>query len=84
MDRLNQYKSKLLLFPRHGDAKKGLINDSVSEALLNEPTQNNSTGVFDLPSVKPRCKPEKLTKEMKAFKAYREIRLQRNNKKNEG
>jgi large subunit ribosomal protein L13e len=30
--RLNQYKSKLLLFPRHeGVAKKGIINDSTKE-----------------------------------------------------
>ena len=30
--RLTQYKSKLLLFPRHeGVAKKGIINDSTKE-----------------------------------------------------
>jgi hypothetical protein len=32
VERLNQYKSKLILFPRRADKpKKGLINDSTAE-----------------------------------------------------
>ena len=82
--RLTQYKSKLLLFPRHdGVAKKGVVNDSTAEQLKGA-EQNTTDGVFGVPSVSRRCKPAALTKDGLAFKAYRALRLARINKRYAG
>lgn len=82
--RLNDYKSKLILFPlREGKPKKGEINDSTADALKNA-TQNTTEGVLSLPAQKKRCKIEAITKEMKAARIYRKLRQLRVNAKFNG
>jgi len=82
--RLNQYKAKLMLFPRvAGKPKKGLINDTTEDA-SKAPAQNTDTGVFAVPTVSPRVKPAALTKEGQAFRAYHTLRLARTNKRYAG
>lgn len=82
--RLNQYKSKLILFPRVADKpKKGEINDSSADKLKSA-AQNTQDGVFALPAVTQRCKVEKLTAEMKSAKVYQKLRQERINKKYHG
>lgn len=82
--RLNDYKSKLILFPRRdGKPKKGEINDSTADALKNV-TQNTTEGVFALPVEKKRCKLEAITKEMKAARTFRKLRQLRVNAKFNG
>ena len=83
--RLNQYKAKLLLFPRHdGVAKKGVINDSTADQLKSAGEQNTTDGVFEVPRVSRRCKPAALTKDGLAFRAYHNLRLARVNKRYAG
>lgn len=85
--RLNQYKSKLLLFPRHaGVAKKGIIADSTAEKLkgIKEDDQNTTKGVFDVAAPKKRCKTAALTKDVLGFRAYHNLRLARTNKRYQG
>jgi len=83
--RINQYKSKLLLFPRHaGVAKKGVINDSSADQLKTAGEQNTTDGVFAVPAVSPRVKPAALTKAGLAFRAYHTQRLARTNKRYAG
>lgn len=85
VQRLTNYKTKLILFPRNGkDAKKGEIADSTAEQVKGAPEQNTELGVFAAPEVKPRCKPEKLTAEMKKFAAYRALRTLRTNRRYNG
>jgi large subunit ribosomal protein L13e len=80
--RLNEYKSKLILFPRRdGKFKKGEVNDSTADALKNA-TQNTTHGVLALPRVTPRCKVESLTKELKESKVYATLRKLRDIKRN--
>lgn len=78
--RLNDYKAKLILFPRaEGKPKKGEINDSTAEQLKSV-SQNKTDGVFALPTQKRRCKPEAITKEMKETKVFMKLRQARVNK----
>jgi len=52
-ERLNTYKSKLILFPlKEGKAKKGQINDSTAEALKG-PAANNQVSGRVLPHAAP-------------------------------
>uniref|UniRef100_A0A7S3ITG4 60S ribosomal protein L13 n=1 Tax=Strombidium inclinatum TaxID=197538 RepID=A0A7S3ITG4_9SPIT len=72
--RLNEYKEKMILFPTHeGQPKKGEINDSTAEK-LKDVQQNTASGVFSVPALKKRCKPEPLTKEIKSEKVYQKLR----------
>ena len=82
--RLNQYKQKLILFPRvAGQPKKGEINDSTAEQLKNA-TQNTQEGVFALPSTSRRCKIERLTPELRSARVYQRLRQERINKRYNG
>jgi large subunit ribosomal protein L13e len=82
--RLNQYKQKLILFPRRADKpKKGEINDSSADQLKNA-AQNTTEGVFALPSTTKRCKAEALTAEMKNARIYQKLRQARINKRYNG
>lgn len=82
--KLNEYKSKLILFPaKEGKAKKGLIADSTKEK-LSDPVQRNDHALFTLPKVTKRCKAEPITKEMKEFKAYQKLRHERINQRYAG
>lgn len=72
--RLNDYKAKLVLFPKsEGKPKKGEINDSTAEQ-LKAATQNTTEGVFALPKTSRRCKPEAITKELRDVKVYAKLR----------
>jgi len=82
--RLNEYKAKLVLFPRaEGKPKKGEINDATAEQ-VKKVTQNTAEGVFALPKTSRRCKPEALTKELKEAKVYQKLRQLRINKRYRG
>ena len=82
--RLNDYKAKLILFPRHeGVPKKGEINDSTADK-IKAASQNTTDGVFALPKVTNRCKVEPLTKELKGFKVYQKLRQERINARYNG
>jgi len=72
--RLEQYKSKLILFPRkEGKPKKGPINDSPADALKASFDQRSS--VLKLPAKAAEAPVyEPLTKQLKAAKAYEEGR----------
>merc|ERR1711990_583223 len=81
VDRLNNYKSKIILFPVRPDhPKKGEIADSSADQLKNA-SQRAVTG---LPAVTKRCKPEDLTQAMKDAKVYQKLRHGRINKRYAG
>lgn len=81
--RLNDYKAKLVLFPRHeGQPKKGEINDSTAEQ-VKAATQNTTEGVFALPKTSRRCKPESM-KNVKNEKVYMKLRQARIDKRYKG
>jgi large subunit ribosomal protein L13e len=74
VQRLESYKSKLILFPRRADKpKKGDIADSTGDKLKNV-SQNTTRHVLDKPQRKVRQAPQKITKEMTSVKIYRKLR----------
>ncbi len=83
MQRLLDYKEKLVLFPKTaGKAQKGEIDDTTTEALADlaiEQTLNREV----LPVVKPTKKEKAIviTDEMKNSKVYQKIRTERMNKR---
>lgn len=82
--KLNEYKSKLILFPaKEGKQKKGEINDSTKEQVSGA-AQNNDHKLFCLPTVNKRCKAEPITKDMLAAKVYQKLRQERINKRYAG
>ena len=84
VERLTQYKAKLILFPRNADKpKKGEINDSTADQ-LKDASQNTQEGVFALPAKSSRCKIESLTADLKNFKVYNKLRQERINKRYNG
>lgn len=84
VERLSQYKNKLILFPKRADKpKKGEINDSTADKLTTA-VQNTTEGVFALPKQSKRCKLEALTDEMKKARVYAKLRQERTNRKYHG
>ena len=82
--RLNDYKAKLILFPKHeGKLKKGEIADSTAEK-VKKAAQVKTAGVFALPAVDKSMEKASLTKEMKAQKTYAKLRQARINKRYNG
>jgi large subunit ribosomal protein L13e len=82
--RLNDYKAKLILFPRHeGKVKKGEINDSTAEKVKSA-AQNTTSGVFALPALTNTVAVQPITKEMKSAKIYQQLRTLRTNAKYNG
>lgn len=82
VQRLESYKSKLILFPRkEGKFKKGEIADSTADKLKSAEAekQNLSKHVIEKPKRKLREAPQKITKEMKDLKAFRKLRQLRVN-----
>ena len=74
VQRLESYKSKLILFPRRADKpKKGCIADSTGDKLKNV-SQNTTRHVLDKPQRKVRQTPQKITKELTSVKIYRKLR----------
>ena len=81
---MNDYKEKLILFPRRdGKFKKGEINDSTADK-LKDVEQNKSPELFGLPKVDKTSAPEPITKEMLAAKVYQKLRHERINKRYNG
>lgn len=79
VERLNTYKSKLILFPRNPDKpKKGLINDATAEQLKSTAASNQYSG-----KVLPRASADKseefapITAEDTNNKVYRQLRTLR-------
>eukprot|EP00117_Sycon_ciliatum_P025011 scpid105773/ scgid20850/ 60S ribosomal protein L13-1; Protein BBC1 homolog len=82
--RLEQYKNKLILFPRRdGKFKQGEIADSTADKLKGA-DQNTQKHLLTKPAPKLREAPVKITDAMKGFKAYRTLRTERTNKKWKG
>ena len=83
IERLQRFKSNLVLFPRlAGAPKKGEINDSTTG--LEGNAQNTEGGVYALPRVTKRAGIAAITKDMKSEKTYIKQRSARVNKKYEG
>ena len=77
VQRLQNYKSKLILFPRReGKYKKGEIADSTEEKLKSADAgkQNITKHVVARPAPQLRQKPTKLAKEVADVKVYRKLR----------
>jgi large subunit ribosomal protein L13e len=75
--RLESYKSKLILFPRRADKpKKGDIADSTADKLKSAEAgkQNINKHVVDRVVAKKRQAPIKITKELKDVRVYRKLR----------
>ena len=84
VERLNQYKAKMILFPVRADKpKKGEIADSSADQLKSA-AQNNTNGVLSLPRVTRRCKPQELTQAMRDAQVYQKLRQERINKRYNG
>ena len=84
VERLNQYKNKMILFPRRADKpKKGEINDSTADQLKNA-VQNTAEGVFALPAKSNEVELQKITPEMKNFRVYHKLRTERINRRYAG
>jgi large subunit ribosomal protein L13e len=83
VQRLENYKSKLILFPRReGKFKKGEIADSTADKLKSAEAekQNISKHVVNKPVRKLKEKAQKIGKEQKDLKTYRKLRQLRVNK----
>jgi len=80
IQRLKTYKAKLVVFPRN--AKKIKAGDSTPEELANATQVHGAI----LPIVRehPAVELVKVTDEMKAFRAYSKLRLERTNKRHQG
>jgi len=85
VQRLEKYRSNLVLFPRRADKpKKGPIADSTADKLAATVSQDISKHVFAKPSFKVRQAPQKITKEQKDAKIFRKIRQLSVNAKYQG
>jgi large subunit ribosomal protein L13e len=83
IERLQKFKSNLIIFPRvASQPKKGIIADSTTG--LENPVQNTGTNVYELPRVTKRVGTDTITKEMRAENTYNRIRSARVNRKYEG
>ena len=83
IERLQKFKSNLVIFPRvASQPKKGIINDSTTG--LENPVQNTDVNVYSLPPVTKRAGTAVITKEMRAENTYNRIRSARVNRKYEG
>ena len=77
VERLEQYKKKLILLPlKEGKAKKGLIDDASAEKAKSDAAQvqNKSRNLIDLPKADKSAEFVTLTEEMKKHRAYQQIR----------
>lgn len=86
VERLNTYKSKLILFPRReGKAKKGLINDSTAEQVQSAAASNQVSGkVLPRGAAKLEDKFEAITAADKAKSAHSDARNARTNARYNG
>jgi large subunit ribosomal protein L13e len=86
VQRLESYKSKLVLFPRRADKpKKGDIADATADKIKKTEVKGTfAKHVIEKPKRKVRQTPQKITKEMTAVKVYRKLRQLRVNEKYHG
>lgn len=87
VQRLESYKSKLILFPRRADKpKKGDIHDATADKLKSAEAakQNTHKHVLSKPIRKLREAPQKITQEQRDAKVYRKLRQVAVNKKYKG
>jgi len=86
VQRLKQFREKLVLFPRHENKpKKGLVNDANPEVVKSIESQQNSDRVlFGLPEEPKGDVAVTITKDMKDRKVYRELRQEWVNQYYEG
>jgi len=85
-ERLNTYKSKLILFPRRdGKAKKGLINDSTAAQVQSASAANQVAGkVLPKTTAAAEDKFEAITADMKKVNAHSDARIAWTNKRYAG
>ena len=87
VSRLKTYLSKLILFPRREKfPRKGVVNDASGEKLASPEAKQQNLEKHVLP-MQPENKREKatpITKEMKDFRAYNTLRLEKTNAKYDG
>lgn len=84
VQRLENYKSKLILFPRRADKpKKGDIADSTADKLKSAEAgkQNTNKHVFDKPTTKKRVAAQKITQELRDARVYKRLRQLKVNQK---
>merc|ERR1712043_31659 len=76
VERLNTYKSKLILFPRkEGKAKKGLINDATAEQVSSANASNQVAGkVLPRAAAASEDRYEAITADMKKVNAHSQYR----------
>jgi large subunit ribosomal protein L13e len=87
VQRLENYKSKLILFPRReGKFKKGEIADSTADKLKSAEAekQNITKHVVDKAPRKLKEKAQKITKEQRDVQVFRKLRQLRVNKHYKG
>lgn len=85
--RLNDYKSKIILFPaKDGKVKKGMIPDSTADKLssVNSTTCPVAPSLFDAPKADKTSPNEPITKEMLSTKVYQKLRAERINARYNG
>ncbi|MBA0553449.1 hypothetical protein Golob_012631, partial [Gossypium lobatum] len=80
VQRLKTYKAKLVVFPRR--ARKSKAGDSTAEELA---TATQMQGPYmPISREKPSVELVKVTEEMKSFKAYNKLRVERTNARHIG
>lgn len=82
--RLESYKSKLILFPRRADKpKKGEVNDATADKIASAESakQNTSKHVIAKPARKLHVASQKITKEQRDVKVFKKLRQLRVNAK---
>ena len=87
VQRIESYKSKLILFPRRADKpKKGDIHDATADKLKSAESakQNVHKHVLEKPAKKLREASQKITKEQKDLRVFRKIRQLQVNQKYRG
>jgi len=85
IQRLEQYKQRLVLFPRNDKKpKKGPINDANEQVLKGLNVDQHAENVLGLTQPHKRDKAIPLTKELLATKAYRTIKQEWSNQRNAG
>ena len=82
VNRLKAFLEKLVLLPKTAGKPKRGRNGVLSDATdVPQLVQNVHKTVLGRPEIKLREKPVVITKDMKDFKAYRQLRLERTNQK---
>lgn len=84
VQRLENYKSKLILFPRRADKpKKGDIADSTADKLKSAEAgkQNVTKHVLEKPAAKKRVAATKITQEMRDARVFKRLRQLQVNKR---